>query len=468
MAPKTKSDNGSDAPPLDPETMEYEPWRRKARLWGRVVKIPKKDKGIKIYLKLAGRAEQAARLIDEDLMYSEEGFDEVIRVLDAKFLPDVFDKKYHIFDKLMHYRKTPEISIINYLADFDHFYNIYANVNGPLDDQVLAWMVLSFCCLDKKDTQLVKAGMGNVFTYENTKIEIKRLFGDEKDKNNELQNPSGVFYNNLNQSGGASNSQTEDEIFFSSRGRGQYRGRSRGFRGNRGPRKSRWFKGGNEPYHRRDETRPGYSEYKLDEYKKQRMNPICRRTGETSKCNFCNSKFHFQRMCSEFIRFSNENVGKTEKKDDVLNDYSFLVVLMSRSEEKQQDLVSECSGYAILDSGCPNTVCGENWMTNYIGTLCVEDCKSVEIESSEQSFTFGDGNNIKANRKMKIPVWIGGKRGTLSTDVVSSNIPLLLSVNVIEKSDMILHLRLSKAYIQDKTIHLKKLKTGHYAFPLSL
>ena len=69
---------------------------------------------------------------------------------------------------------------------------------------------------------------------------------------------------------------------------------------------------------------------------------------------------------------------------------------------------------------------------------------------------------------MKIPVWIGGKRGTLSTDVVDTNIPLLLSVSVIEKSDMILHLSASKAYIKDKTIKLKKLMSGHYALPLSL
>ena len=475
MAPKTKSDSGSDAPPLDPDTMEYEPWRRKARLWGKVVKMPKKDKGVKLYLKLQGRAEQAARLIDEDVLYSEEGFDEVLKVLDATFLPDLFDKSYDIFNLLLHFRKTPEMSMRNFLADFDHYYNSYANVNGTLDDKVLAWMVLSFCCLDRKDTQLVKAGMGNVFTYENTKITLKRLFVDEvKDKSTELQNPSGIFYNNHHQSGGVSTSQNEDEIFFSSRGRGQYRGRSRGRNQYRGSRSSRFsriyepYSRRDESYSRRDEPKPGYSTYKLEEYKKKRMNPICRRTGETSTCNFCNSKFHFKRQCGEFIRFSNDNVEKTERKDDVLNDYAYLVVLMSRSEEKQQDLVSECRGYSILDSGCPNTVCGENWMTSYIETLSVEDCKSVEIEVSEKSYTFGDGNNIKANRKMKIPVWIGGIRGTLSTDVVDSNIPLLLSVNVIEKSDMILHLRASKAYIKNRTIKLKKLITGHYALPLSL
>ena len=107
-------------------------------------------------------------------------------------------------------------------------------------------------------------------------------------------------------------------------------------------------------------------------------------------------------------------------------------------------------------------------MKNYIETLSYDDCKRIEIMNSDQSFTFGDGNRVKSNRRMKIPVWIGGDRGDIYTEVVDSNIPLLLSIAIIEKSDMILHLRKSKAYIKGKTVELKKINTGHYAIPLSL
>ena len=483
MPPKSKpeSGSGSDAPPLNPDTMDYELWRKMARLWAMIVKIPKKDKGVKIFLKLQGRAQQAVKLMDETLLYSDEGFNEIIKILDGIFLPDKFDKSFYVFDQFIWYRKTPEISMRNFLADFQHYYNTYASVCGPLDDTVLAWMVLSFSSLDKTEIQLVKAGMGNLFTFENTKNTLKRLFVDEaKEKITEPQNPSGVFYNNENQQGETPNSQTENEVFYSSRGRSQFRGRSRGrnqFRGPRGYRGSR-FSRRDEPYHkredsyprrdfpRRNDTRPGYSSYKLEEYKNKMMNPISSQTGENRTCNFCNSKFHYKNQCGEFDKFLSETGIKSEKKED--NAYSYLVVLMSKTEEKQQDLVNASDGRAVLDTGCPHTVCGEPWLAKYIEKLSDDDCKSIEIEESEQSFTFGDGNNIKSNRKMKIPVWIGGKRGTLSTDVVDTNIPLLLSVSVIEKSDMILHLSASKAYIKDKTIKLKKLMSGHYALPLSL
>ena len=67
--PKPESGSGSDAPPLNPDTMDYELWRKMARLWSMVVKIPKKDKGVKIFLKLQGRAQQAVKLMDETLLY---------------------------------------------------------------------------------------------------------------------------------------------------------------------------------------------------------------------------------------------------------------------------------------------------------------------------------------------------------------------------------------------------------------
>ena len=103
--PKPESGSGSDAPPLNLDTMDYELWRKMARLWSWVVKIPKKDKGVKIFLKLQGRAQQAVKLMDETLLYSDEGFNEIIKILDGIFLPDKFDKSFYVFDQFIWYRK---------------------------------------------------------------------------------------------------------------------------------------------------------------------------------------------------------------------------------------------------------------------------------------------------------------------------------------------------------------------------
>ena len=85
-----------------------------------------------------------------------------------------------------------------------------------------------------------------------------------------------------------------------------------------------------------------------------------------------------------------------------------------------------------------------------------------------ESFTFGDGDSIKSNRKMTIPIWAMGKKGELTADVVSSNIPLLLSVKVMKKAGMVLDFTKAEVRMKGVTIKLKNTTSGHYGMPLSL
>ena len=145
-----------------------------------------------------------------------------------------------------------------------------------------------------------------------------------------------------------------------------------------------------------------------------------------------------------------------------------MVDMTDQPGNKLQGLVEECKGPCILDCGCPNTVFGEKWMESYIKTLSTEDQEKVIFEASKESFTFGDGDGVKSNRKMTIPIWATGKRGILQTDVVSANISLLFSVKVMEKTEMVLGFERSEARMGGATIKLKKTTSGHYAMPLSL
>ena len=142
--------------------------------------------------------------------------------------------------------------------------------------------------------------------------------------------------------------------------------------------------------------------------------------------------------------------------------------MSGQDDDRLEALLRECNGYAIIDCGCPNTVCGERWINNYTATLSEKDCKDIEFLPSSQAFTFGDGRSVRSNRKMSFPVWMGGKRGHLTTDVVDSNIPLLLSVNVMEQAGMILNFKRAELHVHGTTIKLKKMRSGHYALPLSL
>ena len=99
----------------------------------------------------------------------------------------------------------------------------------------------------------------------------------------------------------------------------------------------------------------------------------------------------------------------------------------SKNDEKLKALLKDSQGYALLDSGCSNTVAGEEWMSQYMKNLSVTEKLKIKVEPSNESFTFGDGNTHEALRRITFPCWVGGKSADITADIVECKIPLLLS-----------------------------------------
>ena len=115
------------------------------------------------------------------------------------------------------------------------------------------------------------------------------------------------------------------------------------------------------------------------------MNPTGR-NGLPEACKVCNSIYHFRRECPDLKRESPElNRRNDEKRDsngpDIIQ-YAYFVGCASDMEYNDNlvSLAMETKGYAILDSGCPNTVCGKQWMNEYIDTLSDEDRKTIRFQ----------------------------------------------------------------------------------------
>ena len=91
---------------------------------------------------------------------------------------------------------------------------------------------------------------------------------------------------------------------------------------------------------------------------------------------------------------------------------------------------------AFLDSGCPKTVCGEVWLEVYMDSL--KEKPNVTQSDSNEIFKFGNGRSIKSNRKVEIPVIIEGIPVLLTTDVISFDIPLLLSKESMKRANTVI------------------------------
>ena len=120
---------------------------------------------------------------------------------------------------------------------------------------------------------------------------------------------------------------------------------------------------------------------------------------------------------------------------------------------------------AVLDSGCTKTVCGQEWLKCYIESLCDDDRKKIQEFTSETEFKFGDGKVAASEKSVVIPCNIAGKNVSLKTDVVKSEIPLLLSKESMKAAESKIDFVNDTINISGKDIHLHFTTSGHYAIP---
>ena len=132
-----------------------------------------------------------------------------------------------------------------------------------------------------------------------------------------------------------------------------------------------------------------------------------------------------------------------------------------------QILTTEVMYSAVLDSACASTVCGKAWLDSYINSLSENDRSKVRITDSNKTFKFGGETKIKSDGQYEIPATIAGKDITLVTDVVDSDIPLLLSKNAMKEAKVHLNLENDTAEVFGKKVALNFTSSGHYCLPIT-
>ena len=137
--------------------------------------------------------------------------------------------------------------------------------------------------------------------------------------------------------------------------------------------------------------------------------------GKVLTCFKCQSQHHFANHCdAEEVALHVEVVRGTEN-----------IVLISG---EMSMFTWEARGAAALDSCCSSSVAGRGWLDMYIEDLEEEDkAKVIVPEPSEKIFSFGNNGQLKSEGRYTIPGNIHGTKVTVSLDVISSDISLLIS-----------------------------------------
>ena len=117
-----------------------------------------------------------------------------------------------------------------------------------------------------------------------------------------------------------------------------------------------------------------------------------------------------------------------------------------------------------LDTGCVKTVSGKIWVDNNTLKGMSDDLKKlVRFYPSTAHIKFGEGTAQKSHGTLILPISIAGQNLFLTTEVVDTEIPCLLSHQAMVDVGMIINMKEQSVNFKGESVPLIKTNTGHAA-----
>lgn len=439
-------------PPIFTESKPYGRWVDEIKVWQSVTELEAKKQGPAIALSLpesdgGGVRDKVFSELGVESLNAETGVETLIAFLDKLFKKDELSAAYEVYTDFDRYKRSPAISMDNYVTEFGKLYNKTKKYKMTLPESVLAFKLLDGAGLEHKDRQLVLTGVdynNETTLFQQMSTSLRKFFGKQS-------MPVGA-------SGGScapnvaikvepafvAESADESVYYAGSRNTRNWRGNGR-WRG-RGPR----YNGGANNYGRNLATN-------VTTGKPKRPTNPAGPDGSPLKCLICESIFHFARMCPD----SYENMGRQVKIKE-----EEAVLFTGTKTEEMRNLTSESMNAAVLDSACSSTVAGQKWMDCYLDTLSRAELSQVHKQASDTIFKFGGGTKLKSKGSITFPCEMAGVKCKITSDIVDSDIPLLLGKPAMKTAKVTLDLENDRATIFGKSIDLQCTSSGHYCVPL--
>ena len=159
-------------------------------------------------------------------------------------------------------------------------------------------------------------------------------------------------------------------------------------------------------------------------------------------------------------RTAQKNVIYTiHKKSFFFNQIS---TILSRSKTYH---LSQSWNAAVLDIGATNTVAGKEWYNCYISSLSFDEKTKIRRHKGTNIYRFRDGNLFTAIENDDIPIVLGKQHVMLNTDIVGSDILLLLSRKSMKKADTALDFKNDNAIVFGELVKVITTKSSHCNVP---
>ncbi|CAH1238877.1 Hypp5656 [Branchiostoma lanceolatum] len=445
------SKHHSRMPRFNMKEKTYEPYRFELECWNAVTTLGKTRRGIEIMLSLPESSEDPeyktreflSSKLDMPELTSENSFANVLKQLDEHLRVDETGRLWESFVAFDQFSRG-SLPMSEYISKFDVLYNTLNKCGHvTLPASVLGLLLVRRANLSPAESKLVMTGLDytkETALYTQAKASLRKFSSELMTAHSSNPFAMPMMKHEVHVA--------EQQTFQASRGRyvpgatgqykpGRYKGRGRGgFR----------FQDGGAHGSRQGEGT---------------FNPK-NKYGDYYRCHCCGSFRHMLEKCPD-AKTQKAHVTKNEAESE---DTQFAVLFTGASKCLMSELSTEASLCAVLDSACSSTVCGMSWMKKYLSVLDTKHYDYVKEEASTNVFKFGGGERLPSLGKFSIPAKMAGQDVMIVTDVVDSDIPLLLSLDAMKRADIVLHTREDRATIFGKSVNLNLTTSGHYCVSL--
>ena len=430
-------------PVFDSVNKPYEMYSKEVNFWLTLVskgnKVDKSEQAVLLAYNLpdndpSGIKEKLFLELDLSVLASEDGVTKYMEYMDNIFLKDDLSKTFEDYVTFDEYKRPAEVNIVSYINEFEKLYNRIKKEDCKLPQAVLAFKLLKSAEISQNDRLLVLTGIDyskKTTLFDQAKVSLKKFAGEQAGG---VRNVSAAIKLEP-----VFNAETVANLEHTLNAFGFYK-KPEKRHGNKGS--TSGYKGNSTSFQR------NRGENKIE----KPLNP----TGPDGKpflCSSCGSFRHMLQECPD----SYENMKKRKQEGNV---FSNDVLIASKGL-----LAYEASNKAVIDCGCSTTVAGQDWVNTYIDTLDDHEKKFVVWGDSDKYFKFGSGT-LKSLNSVELPCRIGEKNVRLITDVVDSDIPLLLSSDSLKKAGGVIDLVNSRIKLFDEWIICDQTTSGLYCISL--
>ena len=187
--------------------------------------------------------------------------------------------------------------------------------------------------------------------------------------------------------------------------------------------------------------------------------------GKTLTCKYCGSFRHLVANCQHTKEtMAKVHTTNTSPKDDQEDEHVVLFAGYDKREIAQLGIDARIC--AVLDIACSSTVCGETWLENYLNSMNPQDRRKMKQTVCQKMLKFGGGEIMRSKGEYSLPAVVAGKDVLIRTDVVRSDIPLLLSRSAKKTAGVKMDMENDTANIFGKDVALNLTTSGNYCIPI--